>query len=66
MAAVLATALSFGPAVATRSEYTAATARPVHMACRWVDDPATNWLVCTWEPDRKLRKPILHLRLVQA
>ncbi len=68
MAAVLATALSFGSAAAARFDYsaTAASARPVRLVRRWVLDPATNRLVCTWAPDREPRRPILHLRLVQA
>jgi len=51
MAAVLATARSFGPSV-------------TRLSCRWIRDPATGKLVCVWEEDPLQRRPVLHLRLV--
>ena len=63
MAAVLATALTFGSVTAV-SAACATVAR--RMACRWVRDPATGRLVCTWEPDPECRRPTLHLKLVRS
>lgn len=52
MAAVLATAWSFGPIV-------------TRLSCRWIVDSATGKLVCVWDDD-PLQRPVLHLRLVKA
>ena len=71
MAAVLATARTFGsfPAVSAAPLGAGAAAprrRPVRMACRWVRDPATGRLVCTWEPDPECRGPVPRLKLVRT
>jgi hypothetical protein len=69
MAAVLATALSFGSVFADRSDIAVAPARtlPSRMICRWVTDPESGQLVCLWDPEEESRRrPILHLKLVRA
>lgn len=69
MAAVLATALSLGSAVAARSVAvtTLARPRPRRTACRWVLDPVSGQLVCAWDSDEESgQRPILHLWLVRT
>jgi len=52
MAAVLATARSYGPTI-------------TRLSCRWIRDPETGKLVCVWDDD-PLQRPVLHLRLIRA
>jgi hypothetical protein len=67
MAAVPATALTFGSFTVSRPDAASVPRRRVVMVCRWVRDPATGGLVCVWEPDPEpRRRPIRHLRLVRA
>ncbi|MDR3440567.1 hypothetical protein [Telmatospirillum sp.] len=69
MAAVLATALSFGSAFAARSDtaITLLLSRPRRVVRRWMIDPSSGRPVCHWvsEEDSGWRfRP--HLRIVQA
>ena len=66
MAAVPATARSFGPdiTVPTAVGASAPVRRPV--LCRWIVDPASGKLVCVWDDDPLPRQFALHLRLVKA
>jgi len=66
MAAVLATARSFGPVVTDISTGVAPVPSRRKLTCRWRIDPATGKLVCDWDDDPLPRQPVLHLRLVQA
>jgi len=69
MAAVPATALSFGFAVATRSIPTVASARlrPRRLVCRWIVDPVGGDLVCIWtSAEEPRRRPNFHLTLVPS
>ncbi len=73
MAAVRATALTFGAVTAVSAAPIVSAAgasaprrRPVRLACRWVRDPATGRLVCTWEPDPECRGPVPRLKLVRT
>lgn len=65
MAAVLATARSFGPIIVANAA--APIARPARrVTCRWVFDPESGKLVCVWDEDPLPRQFVPHLRLVKA
>jgi len=68
MAAVLATALSLGSAIAARSDLSStASARPRRLARRWIVDSVTGGLTCVWAADEEPRlRPVFHLMLVRS